>query len=62
MCKAQQRSNREAIRVIEMFCVKCKKKVTVDDKNVVRETTSKGRSMLRANCPNCNTKMAKFTK
>ena len=48
--------------MIEIFCVKCKKKVQVDDENVTRETTSKGRSMLRSKCPTCGTKMAKFTK
>jgi len=36
--------------------------VVVDDKNVKREMTSKGRPMLRAICPNCGTKMTKFTK
>ncbi len=46
----------------EMFCVKCKKKVVVDDKNVKREMTSRGRPMLRATCPHCGTKMTKFTK
>jgi uncharacterized protein YlaI len=52
----------EQISMTEMFCVKCKKKVTVDDKNVKRELTVKGRPMLRAICPNCGTKMTKFTK
>jgi len=46
----------------DMYCVKCKKKVTVDDKNVKREMTVKGRPMLRAICPQCGTKMTKFTK
>lgn len=53
---------KEKIFMVEMFCVKCKKKVVVDDKNVKREMTSKGRPMLRAICPNCGTKMTKFTK
>jgi len=48
--------------LVEMFCVKCKKKMTVDDKNVKRETTSKGRPILKAVCPACGTKMTKFTK
>lgn len=46
----------------DMYCVKCKKKVTVDDKNVKREMTVKERPMLRAVCPQCGTKMTKFTK
>jgi len=46
----------------EMFCVKCKKKVQVDDKDVKNEVTTKGRKMLRAKCPACGTNMAKFTK
>ncbi len=46
----------------EMFCVKCKKKVTVDDSAVKREMTVKGRPILKAICPNCGTKMTKFTK
>lgn len=45
-----------------MFCVKCRKKVTVPDSAVTREKTKKGRPMLRAKCPSCGTNMAKFTK
>ncbi len=48
--------------MVEMYCVKCKKKVAVEDKTVKRELTSKGRPMLRSVCPNCKTKMTKFTK
>lgn len=48
--------------VQSMYCVKCKKKVEVEDNAVTNEKTSKGRSMLRAKCPVCGTKMAKFTK
>jgi hypothetical protein len=48
--------------MVEMYCVKCKKKVIADDKTVKRELTSKGRPMLRSVCPNCKTKMTKFTK
>ena len=46
----------------EMYCVKCRKKVTVDDGAVRRETTTKGRPILKAICPECGTKMTKFTK
>lgn len=46
----------------EMFCVKCRKKVTVDDAKVRKEKTVKGRNMLRAVCPECGTNMTKFTK
>ncbi|MBS7622195.1 hypothetical protein KEJ39_00775 [Candidatus Bathyarchaeota archaeon] len=46
----------------EMFCVKCKEKRTVDDNAVKRETTAKGRPILKAICPICGTKMTKFTK
>jgi endogenous inhibitor of DNA gyrase (YacG/DUF329 family) len=45
-----------------MYCVRCRKKVDVEDNNVTKETTTKGKSMLRANCPTCGIKMAKFTK
>jgi hypothetical protein len=45
-----------------MYCVKCRKKVDVEDGVVTREKTSKGKPMLRAACPACGTKMAKFTK
>ncbi|MBS7625511.1 hypothetical protein KEJ51_00470 [Candidatus Bathyarchaeota archaeon] len=48
--------------MVEMFCVKCKKKVTLDDSAVSKETTAKGRPILKANCPQCGTKMTKFTK
>ncbi|MEM3507330.1 MAG: DUF5679 domain-containing protein [Candidatus Bathyarchaeia archaeon] len=45
-----------------MFCVKCKKKVEVDDNSVTKGVTKKGRAILKAICPNCGTKMTKFTK
>ena len=48
--------------MVDMFCVKCKTKRNVDDKAVKRETTSKGRPILKAVCPVCGTKMTKFTK
>jgi len=48
--------------MVEMFCVKCKKKVTVNDADVKRDVTVKGRPMLRAVCPVCGTRMTKFTK
>lgn len=48
--------------LVEMFCVKCKKKKTVSDDQTTMEKTAKGRNMLRATCPTCGTKMAKFTK
>lgn len=48
--------------MVEMFCVKCRKKVMVNDADTKKDTTSKGRAMLRAVCPVCGTKMAKFTK
>ncbi len=48
--------------VQSMYCVKCKKKVNVEDSAVTKEKTSKGKPMLRAKCPGCGTKMAKFTK
>jgi len=48
--------------MVEIFCMKCKKKVTVNDADVKRDTTSKGRAMLRAVCPVCGTRMTKFTK
>ncbi len=46
----------------ELFCVKCRQKVTVDDANVKKEKTVKGRNMIRATCPVCGTNMTKFTK
>lgn len=48
--------------MVEMFCVKCKEKRTVDDSTVTKEKTAKGRNMLRGICPVCGTKMTKFTK
>jgi RNase P subunit RPR2 len=49
-------------QMVEMFCVKCKAKRTVPDDQVTHEKTAKGRSMIRATCPVCGTKMVKFTK
>ncbi len=49
-------------RKMEMFCVKCRKKVSVDDNAVQKETTSKGRILLRATCPVCGSKITKFAK
>lgn len=45
-----------------MYCVKCRKKVEVEQSAITRENTSRGKPMLRARCPICGTKMAKFTK
>ncbi len=42
--------------------MRCKKKVDVKDSDITKDTTSKGKPMLRANCPICSTKMAKVTK
>jgi len=51
-----------AAHLVEMFCVKCRKKVTVDDGAVKKEMTTRGRPILKAICPVCGTKMTKFTK
>ena len=56
------RKEREEVSLVEMFCVKCKEKKTVPDDQTTMEKTAKGRNMLRATCPTCGTKMAKFTK
>ena len=41
--------------------MKCKQKRSVDDSNVTSEDQGK-RRLLRAQCPVCSTKMAKFGK
>ena len=46
---------------MEFFCVKCKQKVKVLDSDVTSEVKS-NRKLLRAKCPNCETRMAKFGK
>jgi DNA-directed RNA polymerase subunit RPC12/RpoP len=46
---------------MEFFCVKCRKKIEVSDKEVVIEDKG-NRRLLRAKCPECGTKMAKFGK
>jgi DNA-directed RNA polymerase subunit RPC12/RpoP len=46
---------------MDFFCMKCKKKVIVADSDVTSEVRS-NRKLLRAKCPNCGTKMAKFGK
>ena len=48
--------------VESMFCVKCKKKVNVEDSTVTKSKTSRGQPMLRAKCPGCGSNMAKFTR
>jgi len=48
--------------LIEMFCLRCREKVQLDEKDVSKETTAKGRPMLRAKCPKCGAKMTKFVK
>jgi len=45
-----------------MYCVKCRKTVEVEESAVTKENTSRGKPMLRARCPICGTKMARFTK
>ncbi|MCX6660300.1 MAG: DUF5679 domain-containing protein [Candidatus Bathyarchaeota archaeon] len=46
---------------MEMFCLKCRKKVSVDDSSI-GESVVNGRRMLRACCPQCSSNMAKFVK
>jgi len=46
---------------MKFFCMKCKQKVEVVDTDVTSEVKS-NRKLLRAKCPNCGTKMAKFGK
>ena len=48
-------------KIMDFFCMKCKKKVVVADSDVTSEVRS-NRKLLRAKCPNCGTKMAKFGK
>ena len=48
------------METIEMYCVKCKKKVQVDEYR--RATTKNGRPMLKGVCPGCGTKVTKFVK
>jgi len=55
------RKGRE-VSLVEMFCVKCKEKKIIPDDQTTIEKTAKGRNLLRATCPTCGTKMAKFTK
>lgn len=47
---------------MQMFCLKCRRRVEVKDSELKEERTSNGRKMLRGLCPNCGTKLAKFTK
>lgn len=47
---------------LEMFCVRCKERRTVRDDSVTKEKTARGRNVIRALCPTCGTKMAKFLK
>ncbi|WP_455278994.1 DUF5679 domain-containing protein [[Eubacterium] cellulosolvens] len=46
---------------MEMFCLKCRKKVNVDN-NKINESSMNGKKMLRASCPQCNSGLAKFVK
>jgi DNA-directed RNA polymerase subunit RPC12/RpoP len=48
----------------EFFCVKCKKKVKVEnfEKKEVAAKGGKKRTALTATCPTCGTKMFKFVK
>jgi DNA-directed RNA polymerase subunit RPC12/RpoP len=46
---------------MEFFCVKCRKKIEVSDKEVTTEDKG-NRRLFRAKCPECSTKMAKFGK
>jgi len=46
---------------MEFYCFKCKKKVEVLEKNVTSEDMG-NKKLFRANCPQCDTKTAKFGK
>ncbi len=47
---------------MQMFCLKEKKKVEVDEKDLKEERLPNGRKMLKGICPSCGTKLSKFTK
>ncbi|MGQ9639672.1 MAG: DUF5679 domain-containing protein [Candidatus Bathyarchaeia archaeon] len=44
-----------------MFCLKCRRKVTVDDDGV-SEGTVNGRRVLRASCPTCRSNISRFVR
>jgi DNA-directed RNA polymerase subunit RPC12/RpoP len=44
-----------------MYCLRCRKKVEVEDEKIELTNTNK-RKLLRAKCPECNAGLAKFTK
>jgi len=47
----------------EMYCVKCRSKKKVDDATKVQFKTKRGvRNAVQSKCPDCGTKMTKFTK
>ncbi|MCA1595776.1 MAG: DUF5679 domain-containing protein [Chloroflexi bacterium] len=39
----------------EFYCVKCKGKVSVPEKETRIETTGNGRRMMKGKCPTCGT-------
>ncbi|MFH1327733.1 MAG: DUF5679 domain-containing protein [Candidatus Bathyarchaeota archaeon] len=47
---------------MEIFCLKCKKKVTVQDDKVKKGRSKNNRPLVRAECPTCGSKLAKFVK
>jgi len=46
---------------MEFYCVKCRQKVEVSDDKVTHEDKG-NRRLYRGQCPNCETKTAKFGK
>ncbi|MBS7622730.1 hypothetical protein KEJ39_03535 [Candidatus Bathyarchaeota archaeon] len=46
---------------MEMFCLKCRRKVTVEDSSV-DESSVNGRRLIRASCPECSSNLARFMK
>ncbi len=44
------------------YCVKCREKKEVEDFNVEHGTAKNGRPYVKAECPDCGTKMFKFVK
>ena len=45
---------------MEIYCLKCKKKVNVSSYKTHK--TKNGRSYIMSHCPNCNSKITRFIK
>lgn len=58
--KMTKKNNKGSSNKVEMYCVRCRKKVMATD--IKKETLKNGRCMMKGKCPHCKGVCPKFVK